>query len=86
VIFNNQRWEAVRRSTIGLTPEGHAAKSNRAPITYLDGVSKYEKAVEVADGHGERVTEPGELMAALERAVDVVTVERRQALVNVMCS
>ena len=56
------------------------------PITFLDGISKYEKAVEVADGHGERVTEPGELMGALERALKAVTVERRQALVNVMCS
>ena len=86
VIFNNQRWDAVRRSTVGLTPDGYAARSNRAPITFLDGVSKYEKVVEVVDGHGERVTEPGELMGALERALKAVTVERRQALVNVMCS
>ncbi len=86
VIFNNQRWDAVRRSTLGLTPDGHAARSNRAPITYLDGIDKYEKAVEVADGHGERVTAPDELMPALERALKAVTVERRQALVNVMCS
>ena len=76
----------MRRSTIGLTPDGYAARSNREPITFLDGISKYEKVVEVVDGHGERVTEPGELMGALERALKAVTIERRQALVNVMCS
>ena len=86
VIFNNQRWDAVNRATIGLTPDGYASRSNRAPITFLDGVSKYEKAVEVADGYGERVTEPGDLMGALERALKAVNVEHRQALVNVMCS
>ncbi len=86
VIFNNQRWQAVRRATVGLNPEGYAAQSNHQPITMLDSVDKYEKAVEVADGYGQRVEDPADLMPALERALKAVEVEKRQALVNVICS
>ena len=86
VIFNNQRWQAVRRATVGLNPEGYAAQSSHQPITMLDSVDKYEKAVEVADGYGQRVEDPADLMPALERALKAVEVEKRQALVNVICS
>jgi acetolactate synthase-1/2/3 large subunit len=67
-------------------PGGYAQKSNRPPLTYLDTANKYEKAVEVADGYGERVSDPDKLMGALERARKVVEVEKRQALLNVICS
>ena len=86
VIFNNRQWNAVRRSATGLNPDGYAARSNRQPVTYLDGIASYEKAVEVADGYGEQVTDPAEMMPALERALKAVTVERRQAVLNVFCS
>ncbi|MFQ5859880.1 MAG: thiamine pyrophosphate-requiring protein, partial [Anaerolineae bacterium] len=86
VIFNNQRWQAVRRATVGLHPEGYAAKSNRQPITFLDSMTNYEKAVEVADGYGEKVTNPAEMLPALERGLKAVTIEKRQAVINVICS
>ncbi len=35
VVFNNQRWQAVRGATLGLNPDGYAAKANRAPLTYF---------------------------------------------------
>ncbi|MFQ5681645.1 MAG: thiamine pyrophosphate-requiring protein [Candidatus Binatia bacterium] len=86
VIFNNRRWQAVRRATVGLNPEGYAAKSNRQPITFLDSIVNYEKAVEVADGYGEKVTDPAKVLPALERGLRAVTVEKRQAVINVICS
>ena len=86
VIFNNQRWQAVRRATVGLNPEGYAAKSDHQPITMLNAVDKYEKAVEVADGYGERVEDAADLMPALERGLKAVEVEKRQAVINVICS
>ncbi len=86
VIFNNQRWQAVRRATVGLNPEGYAAQSSHQPITMLDSIDKYEKAVEVADGYGQRVEDPSDLMPALERGLKAVQVEKRQAVVNVICS
>ena len=86
VIFNNQRWQAVRRATVGLNPEGYAAQSSHQPITMLNSIDKYEKAVEVADGYGQRVEDPEDLMPALERGLKAVEVEQRQAVVNVICS
>jgi acetolactate synthase-1/2/3 large subunit len=85
VIFNNQHWQAVRRSTVGLNPDGYAAKANRQPLTFFEVEQHYEKAVEVSGGYGERVTEPGDMMPALERGLKAVTVENRQALINVVC-
>jgi acetolactate synthase-1/2/3 large subunit len=86
VLFNNQRWQAVRRATVGLNKEGYAAKSARQPITFLDKISNYQKAVEVADGYGEKVTDPSDVMPALERGLRAVTVEKRQAVINIICS
>ncbi len=86
VLFNNQRWQAVRRATVGLNRDGFAAKSAHQPITFLDSISNYQKAVEVADGYGEKVTDPAEVMPALERGLRAVTVEKRQAVINVICS
>jgi acetolactate synthase-1/2/3 large subunit len=86
VLFNNQRWQAVRRATVGLNKEGYAAKSPRQPITFLDKISNYQKAVEVADGYGEKVTDPSDVMPALERGLRAVTAEKRQAVINIICS
>lgn len=86
VIFNNQRWQAVRRATVGLNPSGFAAKSDHQPITFLDSITNYQKAVEVADGYGEKVTDPQEVLPALERGLKAVTLEKRQAVINVICS
>jgi len=85
VVFNNQHWQAVHRSTVGLNPDGYAAKSHRQPLTHFSVEQHYEKAVEVSGGVGFRVTEPGDLMATLDKALNVVTGEKRQALVNVVC-
>ena len=86
VIFNNQRWQAVRRATVDVNPNGYAAKSPKQPITFLDSITNYQKAVEVADGYGEKVTDPNDVMPALERGLKAVTVEKRQAVINVICS
>jgi acetolactate synthase-1/2/3 large subunit len=86
VLFNNQRWQAVRRATVGLTRDGYAAKSPHQPITFLDSISNYQKAVECADGYGEKVTDSNEVLPALERGLKAVTVEKRQAVINVICS
>ena len=86
VIFNNQRWQAVRRATVDLNREGYAAKSSHQPITFLDSVTNYQKAVEVADGYGEKVTDPNDVLPALERGLRAVNVEKRQAVINILCS
>src|SRR5262249_60554943 len=76
VLFNNQRWQAVRRATVGSHKDGFAAKNKHQPITFLDSISNYQKAVEVADGYGEKVSDPAEVMPALGRGLTAGAVEQ----------
>jgi acetolactate synthase-1/2/3 large subunit len=85
VVVNNAMWGAVRRATLGMYPGGEAARSNKPPFIYLDDLPAFEQVCAAAGGHGERVEDPAELPAALARAMTAVTVEGRQALVNVIC-
>jgi acetolactate synthase I/II/III large subunit len=81
VVMNNSMWGAVRRATLGMYPEGEAARSNKPPLIDLDQLPAFEQVCTAAGGYGERVEDP----AALDRALHAVTVENRQALVNVIC-
>jgi len=85
VIFNNERWEAVGRATRAMYPDGYAAKSNQPPLTNLQPSPQFEKVVEASDGYGEKVEDPADVPAALERAIEAVINEKRQAVLNVMC-
>ncbi len=86
VVFNNSMWNAVRRSTLTMYPNGAAAKSNKAPLIHLDELPAFEQVCEASGGYGERVVDPAELPKALARAIRVVTEERRHALLNVICA
>jgi acetolactate synthase-1/2/3 large subunit len=46
----------------------------------------FEEVCAAAGGYGERVVDPAEVPAALARAIHAVTNERRQALLNVICT
>jgi len=83
VVFNNARWAAVHRATLSMYPKGHAAALPRPPFSVLEPSPNYEMVCQASGGHGERVAEPKDLVPALERALAVVRLEKRQALVNV---
>ncbi|MGH7029101.1 MAG: thiamine pyrophosphate-dependent enzyme, partial [Stellaceae bacterium] len=85
VIMNNSMWGAVRRATMGMYPPGEAMRSNKPPLIALDDLPAFEQVCAAAGGYGERVEDPAVLPAALERALHAVTVENRQALLNVIC-
>ncbi len=85
VIMNNSMWGAVRRATSAMYPQGEAMRSNKPPLIDLDRLPAFEQVCAAAGGHGERVEDPAALPAALERALHAVTVEHRQALLNVIC-
>jgi acetolactate synthase-1/2/3 large subunit len=85
VIMNNAMWGAVQRSTLAMYPDGLASKSNEPAFVGLPKLPAFEKLCEAAGGYGERVGDPASLPGALQRALTVVTKERRQALLNVMC-
>ena len=85
LVFNNEMWGAVKRNTREVYPDGYAAKSNREPLTYFESGTAFEKAVEVADGYGERVDKAADLPKALDRALNVMARDNRQALLNIIC-
>jgi acetolactate synthase-1/2/3 large subunit len=77
-------WNAVRRNTRDVYPDGYAARSNREPLTYFEPGTHYEKAIEALDGYGEKVEDAAALPAALDRALERVSAGQ-QALLNVVC-
>jgi acetolactate synthase-1/2/3 large subunit len=83
IINNNQSWHAVRRATLDIYPDGHAAKANIMPLTELKPSPAFEKTIEACGGYGEAVSDPEKLPAALDRAFDKVR-SGTPALLNVM--
>jgi acetolactate synthase-1/2/3 large subunit len=86
VVFNNGVWNAVRKTTRAVYPDGFAARSNRMPLASLEPSPAYEKIVEASGGYGERVEAADALPDALGRALHAVRKEKRQALLNVICT
>jgi acetolactate synthase-1/2/3 large subunit len=85
VVFNNQLYGAVRRATLSMYGDGVAAEDDGRLLADLSPSPAFEKLVEASGGYGECVPKPAELPAAIERALAVVTREKRQALLNVIC-
>ena len=86
IICNNARWGAVQTSTIGVYPDGHAARGPKpSPLSDLSPVPDFEQYAEASGGYAERVTDPFELPAALRRALHILRTERRQVLLNILC-
>jgi acetolactate synthase-1/2/3 large subunit len=85
VVFNNRMWNAVKRAVQSHAREGWAMRMDHMPLTELDPAPDYELICRASGGHAERVEDPAELPAALARALHAVQVEKRQALLNVIC-
>jgi acetolactate synthase-1/2/3 large subunit len=83
IIANNARWAAVHRSTLSTYPKGYASERKEPPFATLEPSPRFEHVIRASGGHGERVSDPAELMPALERALEIVKTEKRQALINV---
>ena len=84
VIYNNASWQRSREAAFRYAPDGWAARAESVPLCELEPSPQFELICEANGGYGERVEEPEELPAALERALRVVRVEKRQALLNVI--
>lgn len=85
VVFNNGIWNAVRRSTLYMYPDGSAAAANVMPITALDPSPDYAAIARAHGAHAERVEDGAALPAAIQRALDA-TRSGRQALLEVVVS
>lgn len=84
IVFNNGVWNAVRRSTLDIFPDGLASKANRMPVTSLEPAPDYCKIAEASRAWTVRIEKGSDLPGALDRAVEVIRNERRQAFVEVL--
>jgi acetolactate synthase-1/2/3 large subunit len=82
IIFNNQGYAAVKHATLGAHPEGWANRTNNFPLSQLPPAPGYGKICEVFGGYGEDVTDPDQVRPALERALNVISREKRQVVLN----
>lgn len=85
IVFNNGIWNAVRRSTLYMYPDGRAAAANIMPITALEPAPDYAAIARAHNAHAERVEAGADLPGALQRAL-AVTRSGRQAMLEVMVS
>lgn len=83
VVLNNAGYGAVRHSVLDLYPTGYAAKADSMPLTELTPTPDFAQVARACRAHAETVTDGADLPAALARAIHVVTVEHRQALLDV---
>ena len=84
IVWNNGIWNAVQSATRNTYADGFAVQTNNFAVTTLSQSFQYELICQAAGGYGERVEDPSEVPAALERALNVVRHEKRQALLNVI--
>lgn len=83
LVWNNAKWGAVEGATRMVYPHGWAVRTGSFPFSDLSPSLDYELLCQAAGGHGERVEDPAELPAALERGLKAVR-EGRQALLNLV--
>ena len=85
IVFTNGYWNASRQTTFNFAPDGYAARAQTVPLCEIKPSLEYEKICQAAGGYGERVTNAADLPEAIDRALEVIESENRQALLNVIC-
>jgi len=71
IVLDNTGWSAVKESTLRVFPEGKA-KATKEFEAELSPDVDFAKVGEAFGAHGEKVSDPAEVPAALKRCVDAV--------------
>lgn len=72
VVLDNGGWQAVKEAVLRVYPKGEAAGANQFHAQLGGEVRRFDQVAQAFGAHGEHVTEPGELEAALRRCVQAV--------------
>jgi len=84
VIFNNERYGAVRNATMAMFASGAAGGDNGLGLADLSPSPPFERYAEAHGAFAARVDNAADLPAALALARNAVLNEKRHALVNVV--
>jgi acetolactate synthase-1/2/3 large subunit len=71
IVLDNTGWSAVKESTLRVFPEGKARNTKEFEAELAPDVD-FAKVGEAFGAHGEKVSDPAEVPAALKRCVDAV--------------
>jgi acetolactate synthase-1/2/3 large subunit len=71
LLLDNAGWSAVKESTLRVFPEGEAKSVGKFQASLMPN-AEFSKIAEAFGAHGEKVTNPDDVPAALKRAVDAV--------------
>ncbi len=83
VIGNNGGWRAMQMVTEQLYPDGFANKTDNYYGSFITPQINYGSVADLVGGHGERVTEPGEIRPAFRRALQA-NEEGRVAILDII--
>lgn len=85
IVSNNDSYQIVRQNWAREAPDSLMVRDGKYPGIYLSGPRIDYAALAQSQGvEGERVTEPGELEAALKRGVERITRDNRPYLIDVV--
>jgi acetolactate synthase-1/2/3 large subunit len=82
VLFDNAGYLSQKNDVVTHYPQGWAVRSNRFAGTAISPRPEYAKLAEAYGGYGEKLTSPGEVGAALQRALEQA--QKRLALIHVV--
>ena len=71
VLLDNAGWSAVKESTLRVFPEGEAKSVGQFQASLMPN-AEFSKIAEAFGAHGEKVTNPDDVPAALTRCVKEV--------------
>jgi len=82
VVYNNAGWRAPRFSTIGVHPEGLAARGEDIDTSFAPSPDHAGIAAAAGGAHPETVRSASEVKPALERAMRAIRDEGRAAVID----
>jgi len=71
LLLDNAGWSAVKESTLRVFPEGEAKSVGKFQASLMPN-AEFSKIAEAFGAHGEKVTNPDDVPAALKRCIDAV--------------
>jgi acetolactate synthase I/II/III large subunit len=71
LVLDNTGWSAVKESTLRVFPEGEAKTENKFQANLMPDAD-FSKVGEAFGAHGEKITNPDEVPAALKRCIEAV--------------
>lgn len=72
VVLDNGGWQAVKEAVLRVYPHGEAAEANEFQAQLAGEVRRFDQVAQAFGAHGEHVSDPGELEAALQRCIAAV--------------